>query len=202
MIKIGVLALQGALEEHEKNLTKAANNLNLNLKLTRVILPHEIRDIDAIVMPGGESSAMILIGSKNGMLSALRDKLFNGLPALATCAGTILLSKRVLRNQNSPIIEGAFPILDIDILRNGYGRQAESFSTKMEIKNFDNFFHGIFIRAPVIQRIGEDVEILASLKDNPVLIQQDNILATTFHPELTEDTRIHESFLNLVNQTK
>ncbi|MHA2248895.1 MAG: pyridoxal 5'-phosphate synthase glutaminase subunit PdxT [Candidatus Kariarchaeaceae archaeon] len=200
MLKIGVLSLQGAIEEHELALTQASQKLDLNVKLSRVILPEEIEEIDGIVMPGGESSAMILMGKKNGMLNALTQKLSKSLPAFGTCAGAILLSKRVRRNKQSPMTEGAFPLLDIDIRRNGYGRQAESFSTPLKIQDSSNHFHGVFIRAPVIEKIESKLEILSSFQNKPVLVKQDNLIACTFHPELTNDTRIHELFLKIVLQ--
>ena len=202
MIKIGILSLQGAIEEHESSLQKAAEKMNIDIALSRVILPQEIENIDGIVMPGGESSAMILIGTRNGMLDALMKKLNNSLPAFGTCAGAILLTKKVRRTTSSSFMEGAFPLLNIEVLRNGYGRQAESFSTLLDIKIIENTFECIFIRAPVIQKINEGVKALAYFRDDPVLIQQDNLLVSTFHPELTNDSRIHEMFLKIVSENK
>ena len=197
-MKIGILSLQGAIEEHERSVKNAADKLNIELEINRVILPDEIQDIDGLIIPGGESSAMILIGSKNGMLEAVKSKIREGLPVFGTCAGAILLSKIVKRNENSDPVDGAFPFLDIEILRNGYGRQVDSFITMMNIQNEEEKFEGIFIRAPKISKVGEKVISHGNLKDSPVFIQQENIIATTFHPELTKDSRIHELFLNLI----
>jgi 5'-phosphate synthase pdxT subunit len=195
---IGILSLQGAIEEHEKSIIKAAENLKIDLQTKRVILPDEIEDIDGLIMPGGESSAMILIGTKNGMLDAVRSKIKEGLPVFGTCAGAILLSTKVRRNDNSELTEGAFPFLNIELVRNGYGRQVDSFSTMVDLNKVENKFEGVFIRAPRIRSIGNEVNSLAEIKGDPVYVQQDNILATTFHPELTNDTRIHEKFLQMI----
>ena len=134
------------------------------------------------------------------MLDAVRIKLKNGLPAFGTCAGAILLSKNVRRTQDSSVDQGAFPILDLEIIRNGYGRQRESFSTTLNIH--DQEFHSIFIRAPVFSKVNEGVEVLASIDDDPVFVRQGNVFATTFHPELSDDSRIHEMFLESVLKNK
>ncbi|MHA2171820.1 MAG: pyridoxal 5'-phosphate synthase glutaminase subunit PdxT [Candidatus Kariarchaeaceae archaeon] len=197
-MKIGVLSLQGAIEEHERSLTSAANKLEIDLEVNRVILPKEIQQVDGLVLPGGESTAMIKIGTKNGMLDAVRSRLTNGLPTFGTCAGAILLSKEVRASVNSTITEGAFPFLDVEILRNGYGSQRDSFSTQLTLINQEKKFHGVFIRAPVFSTIGNQVKVLSSFNNNPVLIQQGNILASTFHPELTENSTIHEYFLKII----
>ena len=197
-LKIGILSLQGAIEEHERSIQNAADNLEIKIEVKRVILPSEIEDIDGLVMPGGESSAMILIGSKNGMLNAVKSKIIEGLPVFGTCAGAILLSRIVKRNQNSDSTEGAFPYLDIEILRNGYGRQVDSFSTMLILNDEEEPFEGIFIRAPKIKIIGNKVISHSKLKNDPVFIQEGKIIATTFHPELTDDSRIHELFLKLI----
>lgn len=161
---IGILSLQGAIEEHEKAIQAAAKKLQIDLQTKRVVLPEEIEDIDGLIMPGGESSAMILIGSKNGMLDAVRSRIKDGLPVFGTCAGAILLSNNVKRNERSESKEGAFPFLDIEIHRNGYGRQVDSFSTLMKIEGETEKFEGVFIRAPRINSIGENVKSYSNLQ--------------------------------------
>lgn len=195
---IGILGLQGAIVEHEKAIMKAAENIGTDIQLKRLVLPEDLNEVDGIIMPGGESTAMILIGSKNGMLDAVRNYLKNGGAAFGTCAGAILLSKNVKRNENFDGKEGAFPFMDTEILRNGYGRQIDSFSTDLKLKGEVKLFKGIFIRAPIINSVGKEVETLMSFKDKPVMVRQGKLLATTFHPELTEDTRIHEIFLKII----
>ncbi|OLS24258.1 MAG: Glutamine amidotransferase subunit PdxT [Candidatus Heimdallarchaeota archaeon LC_2] len=197
-LKIGILSLQGAIEEHERSIKNAADKLDIKIEIKRVIVPSEIDDIDGLVMPGGESSAMILIGSKNGMLDAVNSKIKEGLPVFGTCAGAILLSKIVRRDQNSDSKEGAFPFLNVEILRNGYGRQIDSFITMLDLQDEEEAFEGVFIRAPRIRKIGEKVHSYVNLKNDPVFIREGNIIVTTFHPELTGDSRIHELFLKLI----
>lgn len=197
-MNIGILAIQGAIEEHERAILAAATSLQIDVKLNRVILPHELEGLDGLVLPGGESGAMKLIGQKSGMLQAVHRALERNLPVFGTCAGAILLSKNVRRRKETELKKGAFPFLDIEMIRNGYGRQADSFSTIMDIQGIGENFKGIFIRAPRIIKISPEVEVLATLNEEPVLIRQGNILASTFHPELAKDTRIHEEFLKTV----
>jgi 5'-phosphate synthase pdxT subunit len=195
MINIGILGLQGAIEEHEAAIANAANKKGIVINVKRVILPEDLIDIDGIIMPGGESTAMILIGERNGMLNAVREKIRQGMPVFGTCAGAILLSQQVRRNASSPVKEGAFPFLDIEILRNGYGRQVDSFTIDLNIKDQDKPFRGVFIRAPVISHISDEIEVLSEVRNSPVFIRYNKIFATTFHPELTNDSLIHELFL-------
>ena len=198
MIKVGILSLQGAIESHEEALSKAAKELNQEIEITRVILPEELQEVHGIVIPGGESTAMNIIGMKSGILQAVRKRLQDGLPAFGTCAGAILLSKSVKRTYESQEMEGIFPYLDIEIIRNGYGRQKDSFSTNLHIKGVNQDVPGIFIRAPVISKTSSQVEVLASVAENPVLVKERNIFASTFHPELSESSEIHKLFLQLV----
>lgn len=198
MMTIGILGIQGAIHEHETIVKNAAKNIAIDIDVRLVVLPEEISTVDGLILPGGESTAMILIGSKTGMLDAVLDRIKSGVPTFGTCAGAILLAKHVKRNKDSSEKPGAFPFLDIEILRNRYGRQKDSFSTELEIKEFDPRFKGIFIRAPVISKTSDKVEILSQLDGNPILVKQNNVMASTFHPELTNDTRIHELFLKLI----
>ncbi len=196
MRTVGILGLQGAIVEHETALINAARNMNMDIKLKRIVEPSDLDAIDGLVMPGGESTAMILIGSKNGMLDAVINFLEKGKPAFGTCAGAILLSKDVKRGENMEGKKGAFPFMDTEILRNGYGRQVDSFSTELDMQG--GKFKGIFIRAPIINSVGKDVEVLIEFMGKPVFVRQNKLIATTFHPELTDDTRIHEVFLKLI----
>ncbi len=197
MIKIGILGLQGAIEEHEETLKKASNEINEKIDIVRVILPDDLNDVDGLILPGGESTAMTLIGNKNGMNEAVKNALNSGLPAFGTCAGAILLAKTVRRNFNSESKNGLYPQLDIEIIRNGYGRQVDSFSIDLDITGIGKF-RGVFIRAPIIKTVSEDVEILAYGRGTPVFVRQKNVFASTFHPELANDTRVHILFLNSI----
>ncbi|RMG28066.1 MAG: pyridoxal 5'-phosphate synthase glutaminase subunit PdxT [Methanobacteriota archaeon] len=196
---IGLLGLQGAIEEHEATVKEAGKNLGINIEIRQVLLPEDLDGLDGIIMPGGESTAMIKQGSKSGLLPALRDLLANGFPAFGTCAGAILLAKRVKRNAESEIKEGAFPVLDMTILRNGYGRQKDSFSVPLHISKIETDLDAIFIRAPIIEEIGEELDVLASFDGHPVIVQKEKILASTFHPELSGNTGIHQYFLKMIS---
>lgn len=198
-LTIGVLGLQGAIEEHEQATLGAASKKGVEVKIRTVLLPEDLEGLDGIIMPGGESTAMIKQGTKSGLLPTLRDFLERDLPAFGTCAGAILLSKRVKRDEGSSIIEGAFPILDITTLRNGYGRQKDSFTTHLEIKSISPQFEAVFIRAPIIEEAG-NVEVLAKFKEKPTMVRHSNIIASTFHPELSESTAVHEFFLDLAKK--
>jgi pyridoxal 5'-phosphate synthase pdxT subunit len=202
-LNIGLLGLQGAIEEHEAAVVNAGNKLNVSVKLFRVTLPVDLEGIDGIIMPGGESTAMIKQGTRSGLLPVLNELIKTGLPVFGTCAGSILLATKTRRNSNEEIVNGAFPFLDTIIMRNGYGTQKDSFSKKLEVKGFDRSFEGIFIRAPIIESVNSpDIEVLATFNNTPIFVVNKNIMATTFHPELTDDTRIHELFLQKVIKYK
>ena len=194
-MNIGLLGLQGAIDEHDVAIKNAGISLGLKISTTRVTLPEHLEGLDGIILPGGESTAMIKQGTRSGLLQRLNEMLNQGFPAFGTCAGAILLSKRVRRNPESPLTEGAFPFLDIEILRNGYGTQKDSFSVSLEVKNFSKKFEGVFIRAPIISSYDPTVEVLSEVRGNAVLVRSSKIMASTFHPELTSDTRIHQIFL-------
>ena len=198
MKKIGILALQGALEEHETALKNAAEKLGKDIEIIYVNRKEQIKTLDAIILPGGESTSMRSIGRKIGIFDPLKEKIQNGMPVLGTCAGTILLSSKVKRKKDAPATDGVIGLLDITVIRNGYGRQRESFETDLQIHELDANIKGIFIRAPIIEKTGENVKVLAKVDNNPVLVEQNNIIGATFHPELSGSTLIHEYFLNKI----
>jgi len=173
---IGILALQGAFAEHGKMLEK------LGCKVVYIRTLADAVGVDACVIPGGESTTMKSLMKQTGLDEWLIDKGESGLPIFGTCAGVIILKN--------------LGLLNIDVERNAYGRQLDSFESDI-VWSPDSKFHGIFIRAPKIISVGKDVEVLAKYKNNPVLIRQKNILGATFHPELADDARIHEYFLKI-----
>lgn len=197
-LQIGLLGLQGAIEEHEQMVKQAGKELGIKVSTRFVLLPEDLKGLDGIIMPGGESTAMIKQGKKTGLLDSLRDRLNAGFPAFGTCAGAILLSKRVKRDSKSEETEGAFPALDITTLRNGYGRQKDSFSVKIHINKIDTDLDAVFIRAPIIENIGSGVEVLGIFDEHPVIVQSGKIIASTFHPELSGKPDVHKYFLNLI----
>jgi 5'-phosphate synthase pdxT subunit len=187
--RIGVLALQGAFREHINALA------GLGAQATPLRSPDELAGLDGVVLPGGESTTMDKLLRKFGLKQALAQRLRAGLPALATCAGIILLADEVrdgLPDQES------LHLLPIAVRRNAYGRQPESFETEIDIDGLDRPFPGVFIRAPLVERTNPEVEILGSVDNRPVAIRCGRIIGLTFHPELTGDDRLHRLFLEHV----
>ena len=187
MAKVGVLALQGDVREHLAILDR------LEAQPVAVKKPEQLDEVDALVIPGGESTTIGKLAVRFGLLEPLREKISGGLPTYGTCAGMIILSGAVTEG-DQPLI-GA---LDIMVRRNAFGRQNESFETDLDIEGLEEPFHAVFIRAPWVEKVGSEVEVLASVDDHPVMVRQGNILATSFHPELTGDGRVHQILLDLL----
>jgi 5'-phosphate synthase pdxT subunit len=178
-MRIGVLAVQGNFREHASMLR------GLGAEVVEVRKPEELDDLDGLVIPGGESTAIARLVRLYGLEEAIRafDR-----PLFGTCAGMILLDRRHLG------------LLDLEVSRNAYGRQVASFEADLELAGEDEPLRGIFIRAPRVAEVGPEVEVLAELDGEPVLLRQGRVLVAAFHPELTEDTRVHERFLDLVRE--
>lgn len=182
MRTIGVLALQGDFARHAEALERAGFSAR---ELRR---PGELSSVDGLVMPGGESTTMLKFFGDDPWEEAIRTFATDGRPLLATCAGAILLAREV---NNPP--QRSLGLLDMDVSRNAYGKQLDSFIAKVEVPALGGPIEALFIRAPKIERAGPSVEILASHAGSPVLVRQGRITAATFHPELTEDARIHRA---------
>lgn len=187
---VGVLALQGAFAAHAERLE------SLGVEVRFVRRPEQLFGLSGLVLPGGESTTMSNLLVSSGLDAGLRRYIGDGFPVFGTCAGMILLASSILDGRPDQISLGA---LDITVRRNGYGRQVDSFETDLEVTSLDSPFHAVFIRAPVIESHGPDVEVLASVDDHPVLVRSGRVLAASFHPELTDDSRIHEVFLQLTS---
>ena len=186
-MKVGVLALQGAFREQAETLGA------LGADVTFVKTPEQLAGVDAVVLPGGESTTVDKLLDSSGLRTPLRDALRDGMPALAVCAGLIVLSTEVVdgRADQQPL-----GVIDVTVRRNGYGRQRDSFEADLEIAELvDGSFSGVFIRAPVIERVGKGIDVLATHEGVPVLGRQGSILFATFHPELSGDLRVHELFM-------
>lgn len=190
-MKIGVLALQGAFIEHEKMLQR------LGAATVEVRLPRDLDGVDGVIIPGGESTTMGKLAVQYNLLEPLRELARSGKPVWGTCAGLIFMAKNVGRDQ--PLLG----LMDVTVQRNAFGRQVDSFEANLNIKGVDGDqpFHAIFIRAPLIEAVGEGVDVLARVeKDNREVIvaaQQGNLLVTSFHPELSNDDRFHRYFLKM-----
>jgi 5'-phosphate synthase pdxT subunit len=187
-VKIGVLALQGAVTEHIGMLTA------LDAEAVPVRLPSELDGLDALIIPGGESTTISKLLTDYSLIKPIRKLARQGFPILGTCAGLILLAKKVPDLETESI--GA---MDIEVKRNAFGRQVNSFEADLQIPALGNGnFHGVFIRAPIIKKAERGVEILCKLNGSPVAVRQGKLLACAFHPELTDDLRFHRYFLDLV----
>jgi 5'-phosphate synthase pdxT subunit len=190
-MKIGILALQGAFREHAESLAA------LDADVALVKRPEHLAGVDAIVLPGGESTTVDKLLDSSELRDPLRDRLRDGLPALLTCAGLIVCASEVVdgRTDQRPL-----GVLDVTVRRNGYGRQRESFEAMLEIEGLlGDPFPGVFIRAPVVERTGSAVEVLAEHDDVPVFGRQGKLWFAAFHPELSGDLRLHELFLREVD---
>jgi len=186
---VGVLALQGAFREHVRALEACGARTRL------VRLPHDLDDLDGLVIPGGESTTMTMLMERMGLLDSVDRAVRRGLPTLGTCAGMIVLAGRVSDGRAGQAVLGA---LDIGVRRNGYGRQVDSFEADLEVSGLDGGpFPGVFIRAPLVEDVGA-AEVLAEHEGRPVAVRQGRVMALAFHPELSGDLRLHREFLRLV----
>jgi len=188
---VGVLALQGGYAAHASVLRRLGANV------IEVRLPEQLSLCDALVMPGGESTTIIRLLQRNHLDTAIIDRAKAGMPIFATCAGLILLSKRIEKGAE----RGGQPtlrLLDVAVIRNGFGRQLDSFETDLLINGLDTPLRAIFIRAPIITDVGPGVDVLTTVDDKIVMVQQGKILAAAFHPELLDDDRVHAYFLDVV----
>jgi 5'-phosphate synthase pdxT subunit len=195
LLRIGVLALQGDFREHLAVLR------GFGADAVPVRRPAELSEIDGLVIPGGESSVMDKLARTFGLRDPLRETIAGGLPVYGTCAGLIMLSSRILDG-----IEGQESLggLDIDVRRNAFGSQTDSFEVDLEVPALgDPPLHAVFIRAPVVERVGTPVTTLAALDDGRVVaVEQGDLLGTSFHPEMTDDHRFHGYFLDKVRSAR
>ena len=191
-MKIGILALQGAFVEHEKVLDKLGVE-SVELRNLEEFQKHQSA-LSGLILPGGESTAMGKLLRDQQMLTPLREAILNGLPVFGTCAGLILLARQITSQEESHIAT-----MDIVVERNAYGRQLGSFYTEAECKGIGQI-PMTFIRGPIISSVGEDVEILATVDNQIVAAQEKNMLVSSFHPELTDDVRLHQYFINMCKE--
>ncbi len=184
--KVGVLALQGDVREHLAALEAAG------AEPRTVRHADDLAGLQGIVIPGGESTTIGKLAVRFGLFDPLRAAIAGGLAAYGTCAGMILLAVGVTEG-DQPLLG----VLDVVVRRNAFGRQNESFEVDLDVAGLDTPFHAVFIRAPWVAKAGEDVEVLATVGDHPVMVRQGHVLASAFHPELTDDPRIHRLFVEM-----
>jgi len=193
-MKIGVLALQGAVAEHVKSLEQAGAD-----EVVTVKWPQDLEGLHGLVLPGGESTTMGKLMNKYDLMEPIRELAASGVPMFGTCAGLILLAERIEGQDWAHL-----GVLDALVDRNSFGRQVDSFEADLEVKGMagDEPYRAVFIRAPHIKEVGPDVEVLSTFNDRIVAARQGHLLGASFHPELTDDVRLHRLFLDMVEEAK
>lgn len=186
-MKIGVLALQGAVAEHIRSITLAGAE---GVPIKKV---EQLEGIDGLIIPGGESTTIGKLMRKYEFMDAIRQFSAEGKPIFGTCAGLIVLAERIQGDE-----EGHLKLMDITVARNAFGRQRESFETDLPVKGIAEPVRAVFIRAPLILEVGAGVEVLSTYKDEIVTARQGHLLAASYHPELTDDYRLHQYFVEMV----
>ena len=191
-MKIGVLAIQGDFAEHITILH------GLGVETQEVRLPYQLGGLDGLIIPGGESTTLSRLMTIYELREPIQKMASDGKAIWGTCAGMIMMASEITEKDPTPLA-----IMDITVIRNAFGRQIDSFEQDLTVKYLDPLpYHAIFIRAPVISRVGIEVEILAALEDGrAVAVQQKNLLATSFHPELTKDSRLHDRFVSMASHS-
>jgi len=200
-LNIGVLSLQGDVAENIASTKTALSELHETGQVTEVKTPDQISKLDGLIIPGGESTMIGQLSLINGSLKKIKEKIDSGMPVFGICAGLILLSKnakdRVVGSTDQPLLD----LLNVEVERNSFGRQRESFEAEISLDSINiPKFNGVFIRAPSISEVGENVDVISKFNEKIVAVKQGNILATAFHPELTTDTSLHKFFVKILQQ--
>jgi pyridoxal 5'-phosphate synthase pdxT subunit len=186
MAKAGVLALQGDFREHARAFADAGATP------VEVRVPADLEDVDCLAIPGGESTTIAKLARAYDLVDPVRERVAAGMPVLGTCAGMIVLAKRIVGG------EPLFGLMDITVRRNAYGRQVDSFEADLEVRGIEHPVRGVFIRAPWIEEVGEGVETLATFEGRPVVLEEGNLVVASFHPELVGETGLHRYLLRKV----
>ena len=200
---IGVLGLQGDIEENVAATNQALQELHINGNVDSVRYPEEIERIDGLILPGGESTVQSSLVAIQRSMPVIKKRISEGMPVLGTCAGMIMLSKRAYDRIVGDTKQKLIGNLDIVIERNAFGRQNDSFEADLPLSILGNEpFKGVFIRAPAVSEVGKDVEVIGKLNNKIVAVKQKNIIGTSFHPELSGDSRMHRHLINMVVEFK
>jgi 5'-phosphate synthase pdxT subunit len=194
-VTIGVIGIQGAISEHIYSMKKALEETNTQGNVSLIRDKQEINNVDGLILPGGESTTISRILYKTGFFEVITNRIKeNNLPILGTCAGCVILSNEISGDSKDVKLLSA---MNMQVKRNAFGRQRESFEKNIDIKGFTEPYNAVFIRAPVIEKVWGNCQILAKINKKIVMAKQDKLLALSFHPELTDDLRIHKYFLNM-----
>jgi len=199
---VGILALQGDVTENFMATMAALHDARMDATVSQVKTPDQISKLDGLIIPGGESTMMGQLSMVNGAMNALKELIDGGTPVFGICAGMILLSKnskdRVMGSTEQPLLD----MLDVEIERNSFGRQKDSFQAEISLDPIGiSSFQGVFIRAPAILTSGSNVEVLSKFNEKIIAVKQGNILATSFHPELTQDISLHKHFVEMIKES-
>jgi len=202
-LNIGVLSIQGDAAENLSSTQDALKELSQEGIVHTVKTPEQIAELDGLIIPGGESTMIGQLSLINGSLKQIKEKIESGMPVLGICAGLILLSKeakdKVVGETDQPLLD----LLDVQVERNSFGRQQDSFEVEISMDSINiPKFNGVFIRAPSIVEIGDNVETVSKFNEKIVAVKQNNMLGTAFHPELTSDVSLHKYFVNMIKQSK
>ncbi len=198
-IKVGVLSLQGDVAENIASTKTALSELDKTGTVTEVKTPEQISELDGLIIPGGESTVIGQLSLINGSLKKIKEKIEAGMPVLGICAGLILLSKKAKDRVVGDIDQPLLDLLDVQVERNSFGRQRDSFEGEISMDSLNiPKFNGVFIRAPSISEVGENAEVISKFNEKIVAVKQGNMLATAFHPELTQDVSLHKYFVNMI----
>lgn len=202
-ITVGILAIQGDVQENILSTETALKELGIEGKVVSVKTTEDISKIDGLIIPGGESTTIGQLSLVNSSLKLMKEKIEKGMPVFGICAGMIMLSKtaddRVVGKTDQPLLD----LLDIKLERNSFGRQKESFEANISMNPIDiPKFKGVFIRAPSVSDVGPGVDVLAKFNEKIIAVKKDNMLGVSFHPELTKDVSLHKYFINLIKKSK
>lgn len=201
-ITIGILSIQGDVAENMSSTKNALEELGTSGNVIEVKTPEQISSLDGLIIPGGESTMIGQLSLVNGSLKQIKEKIESGMPAFGICGGLILLSTnaedRIVGKTDQPLLD----LLDVKVERNSFGRQRDSFEAKISLEPVNiSSFNGVFIRAPSISEISDNVEVLSKFNEKIIAVKQGNILGIAFHPELTSDISLHKYFVKIIQQS-
>ena len=198
-LSIGIFGLQGDIEEHMAITKLALNQMKLDDAVIWAKTEKDIENVDGLIIPGGESTVIGRLADYNRALKAVKEKIYDGMPVLGTCAGLVMLAKKVYDRVVADVKQPILGVMDVVVERNAFGRQRESFEVDLEIPALGKKpFRGVFIRAPAIREIGPEIKDLCKFNETTVAAQQHNVIGVAFHPELTNDTRLHQYFIKAI----